>query len=425
MKFSAVVISVAVATSTTSAFTAPSARTTNINRGSSMLFVEMQRSAPATATTTTTTADVPAKVDAEESKESTSSSENSPTAIEEKVAVSTAVELSAAAAAAPKPEPVPVVSSTIPDKNRIQPGRYDTVDRSLAVPFLKRPPLLDGTHAGDFGFDPLGLSEEFDLYTMQEAELRHARLAMLAVVGWPMAELVGPQWLLRENGLAPSVLNGFSIPSFLAVVAVFGAIGFFEYNTVLRRNNDTPSGILHRADMEDVWKYGVAGDYGFDPLNLYSSIGDNAYARKGLREVEISHGRSAMLGITAFAAWEALTGHAIVDSGAMFFHPNLALPGIFAAYQAFGYFYERVDSDTYIRYKMSSEGAARFENLKIGLGMNNNDASPAAVGEGAAGLPDFDGILEFPEKAGAFFETIKEKYSSLEKSYMNNVVRKD
>mmetsp|Transcript_19743 Transcript_19743/g.22593 ORF Transcript_19743/g.22593 Transcript_19743/m.22593 type:complete len:423 (-) Transcript_19743:85-1353(-) len=422
MKFSALVISVAVAASTTSAFTAPSARTAHVNKGSSMLFVEMQRSAPATATTTTTTADVPAKVDTEESS---SSSSNSPTAIEEKVAVSTAVELSAAAAAAPKAEPVPVVTSTIPDKNRIQPGRYDTVDRSLAVPFLKRPPLLDGTHAGDFGFDPLGFSEQFDLYTMQEAELRHARLAMLAVVGWPMAELVGPQWLLREGGCAPSVLNGFTVPSFLAVVAVFGAIGFFEYKTVLRRNNDTPSGILHRADMEEVWKYGVAGDYGFDPANLYSSIGDNAYARKGLREVEISHGRSAMLGITAFAAWEALTGHAIVDSGAMFFHPNLALPGIFAAYQAFGYFYERVESDTYIKYKMSSEGAARLENLKIGFGLNNNDAPSAAVGEGAAGLPDVDAILEFPEKAGAFFTSIQDKYNNLEKSYMNNVVRKD
>jgi len=422
MKFSAVVISVAVAASTTSAFTAPSARTVHLNRGSSKLFVDMQPSAPTTTTTTTTTADVPAKVDAAELKESSS---NSPKAIEEKVAASTAVELEAAAAAAPKAEPVPVVSNTIPDKSKIQPGRYDTIDRSLAVPFLKRPPQLDGTHAGDFGFDPLGLSEEFDLYTMQEAELRHARLAMLAVVGWPMAELLGPQWLLRENGMAPSVLNGFSIPSFLAVVAAFGAIGFFEYKTVLRRNNDTPSGKLHRADMEDVWKYGVAGDYGFDPLNLYSSIGDDAYARKGLREVEISHGRSAMLGITAFAAWEALTGHSIVDSWSIFFHPNLALPSIFAAYQAFGYFYERDENDTYIRYSMSSEGAARFENLKIGLGINSNGAAPAAVGEGAAGLPDFDAILEFPEKAGAFFETIQEKYNSLEKSYMNNVVKKN
>ena len=57
---------------------------------------------------------------------------------------------------------------------------------------MKRPKALDGSHAGDFGFDPLGLTESNDLYTMQEAELRHARLAMLAVVGWPLSELVAP-----------------------------------------------------------------------------------------------------------------------------------------------------------------------------------------------------------------------------------------
>ena len=57
----------------------------------------------------------------------------------------------------------------------INSGRYDGEENSVALPFLKRPPLLDGSHAGDFGFDPLGFTENYDLYTMQEAELRHAR----------------------------------------------------------------------------------------------------------------------------------------------------------------------------------------------------------------------------------------------------------
>merc|ERR1712157_71380 len=184
--------------------------------------------------------------------------------------------------------------------------------------------------------------------------------------------------MLRENGCAPSVLNGFNIPSFLAVVAAFGVIGFFEYKTALRRNDDTTLGKLHRADMEDVWKFGVAGDYNFDPLNLYSSIGDNAYARKGLREVEVSHGRSAMLGITAFAASEALTGHPIVENS-MFFHPNLQLPALVAAYYTFGYFYEMDEESegTFYKVRMSSEGKARWENLKMGLGLAPSGAEPA------------------------------------------------
>lgn len=412
MKFSTVVITVAVAASTTSAFTSPSSRFMNKGPSSMLFSSEMKESAPAVATTTTE--EIP---------------ENDIKEFEEKVAESTAVELKSAAAAAPKEDPVPEIPAlNVIDKSRIIAGRFTpedgSGDMSLAIPFLKRPTKLDGTHAGDFGFDPLGFSEELDLYTMQEAEIRHARLAMLAVIGWPMSELLAPSWLLREGGCVPSVLNGFNPLSFLSVVAVFGAIGFFEYKTSLRRNNDTPSGKMHREDMEEVWDYGVAGDYGFDPLNLYSSIGDNAFARKGLREVEISHGRSAMLGITAFAAWEAMSGHAIVDSASMFFHPNFALPGLFAAYQAFGYFYEMEESDTYIKFKMSSEGSARWENLKMGLGLN---AEPAQVeaGAGSAGLPDLDIITEFPEKASAFFEQIQDKYNTLEKSYMDNVVKKN
>ena len=56
---------------------------------------------------------------------------------------------------------------------------------------------------------------------MQEAEIRHARLAMLAVVGWPMSELLAPSWML-QNGCAPSVLNGVNPISFLAIAGFLG-----------------------------------------------------------------------------------------------------------------------------------------------------------------------------------------------------------
>merc|ERR1712072_1569943 len=36
---------------------------------------------------------------------------------------------------------------------------------------------------------------------------------MLAVLGWPMAELVSPKGLLTESGCAPSILNGFTFAS--------------------------------------------------------------------------------------------------------------------------------------------------------------------------------------------------------------------
>lgn len=220
-------------------------------------------------------------------------------------------------------------------------GRYDSLKRSLTLPFFERPSKLDGSHAGDFGFDPLGFTEEFDLYYMQECELRHARLAMLAAVGWPMSELVAPDWMLQD-GRAPSVLNGVNPLSFLAIVAALGAFGFFEYKTSLRRNVDTKLGDIHRTDMALIWKYGVAGDYDFDPYNLYSILGDDAIGRKALREVEVSHGRYAMVGITYFAAWEALTGNAIVENNPLF-HPSAIVPVAALSYFIWSQFYQVSD----------------------------------------------------------------------------------
>lgn len=57
-------------------------------------------------------------------------------------------------------------------------------------PFLLSPPALDGTYAGDVGFDPLGFAKDkVTLVRMRDAELKHSRLAMLAAAGWPLSEL--------------------------------------------------------------------------------------------------------------------------------------------------------------------------------------------------------------------------------------------
>ncbi len=49
--------------------------------------------------------------------------------------------------------------------------------KSKSMPFMEAQPLLDGSLAGDVGFDPLGLSNingvGLDLYWMREAELKH------------------------------------------------------------------------------------------------------------------------------------------------------------------------------------------------------------------------------------------------------------
>ena len=104
------------------------------------------------------------------------------------------------------------------------------VEVELSVPEFKRPVLLDGTHAGDMGFDPLGLARDTPtLHTYLEAELKHGRLAMLAVVGWVFAELFAESGL-APGGRAPSLLNGglFTLQNFLCTATIFALVSASE-----------------------------------------------------------------------------------------------------------------------------------------------------------------------------------------------------
>lgn len=262
-------------------------------------------------------------------------------------------------AATPKPS----------NPNRLAPGRYDDVDYSITLPFLPRPTGLDGSHAGDFGFDPLGFSDAFDIYYMQECELRHARLAMLAVAGWPLAELLSPKMFLTATGQAPSVLNGFNPITFLTTLTLFAALGFFEFKTAFRSSSSSKFDAVNKEDMADVWEYGIAGDYGFDPANLYNKFGDDPAGRKGMRQLEITQGRYAMLGITGFALIEKLTNAPIVDTFGMFFHPNALLPILGFGYWVWSNIYEVSDLREYpirVQYKLGGEETLRVVKSAVG-----------------------------------------------------------
>jgi len=76
-------------------------------------------------------------------------------------------------------------------------------EKSASIPFLPKPSSLpgDGSIPGDKGFDPLGLSENFDLKWMQEAEIKHGRIAMLAAAGFVAVDL---------GVLAPGAPSGYS-----------------------------------------------------------------------------------------------------------------------------------------------------------------------------------------------------------------------
>ncbi len=63
-------------------------------------------------------------------------------------------------------------------------------EKSKSVPFLPRPAALDGSVVGDVGFDPVGFTSWLPLSYLQEAEIKHCRIAMLATLGWIVADFV-------------------------------------------------------------------------------------------------------------------------------------------------------------------------------------------------------------------------------------------
>jgi hypothetical protein len=196
-------------------------------------------------------------------------------------------------------------------------------------PLLLSPEALDGTMAGDVGFDPLGFAKDKSaLAYFREAEIKHCRLAMLAAAGWPMSELwhvgiadtLGLDSILAAEGRAPSVLNGGLSNEWIIGAAAFSLVvgGLLEFKTMDSQKKDG-----YRP-----------GELSFDPLGLYafrSYFGLDQITEKITREeklararfdmdlCEIKNGRLAMLAITAYAAQEYLSGIPVVQQTPFFF----------------------------------------------------------------------------------------------------------
>ncbi len=160
-------------------------------------------------------------------------------------------------------------------------------DRSPSIPFLPRPPALDGSMVGDVGFDPLGIATEANLARMREAEVRHGRLAMVGTWGWPIA----------EGGLALA-------QRFVPVRSVCTGSGCY-----VDRTEDGRQAALQLSDIGTLcltyWGALFAlATYGelrarqgcfFDPLRLYVDADQHERAR--LQLAEMKHGRLAMCAI--------------------------------------------------------------------------------------------------------------------------------
>lgn len=167
-------------------------------------------------------------------------------------------------------------------------------------------PLHTSSLAGNVNFDPLGLARVYPwsrgeaadaadgvdaLYAYREAELKHARLAMLAAIAYPAQEALNPYLAaqvslpnrLAQGTLSPSLVNGdLSIEALLLLLG-FGA--GLELDQ-LRRPKKRPD---------------LPGDYGL----RVGATGPSDLA--DLSEAEIWNGRLAMIAVVGYTLQELVT----------------------------------------------------------------------------------------------------------------------
>merc|ERR1712228_476120 len=161
------------------------------------------------------------------------------------------------------------------------------VEYSEALPFLVERKNLAG-YVGDVGFDPFGFSDLLPMDWLREAELKHARVCMLATVGFAFTDFYhfpGFDYTTLEAHDACVAAGGMS--QILLWVGLLEVISLIAIDQMLRGSGRAP------------------GDYGFDPIGFASDPAKLA----DLQMKELANGRLAMFAFSGFVTQSALTGH--------------------------------------------------------------------------------------------------------------------
>jgi hypothetical protein len=153
-------------------------------------------------------------------------------------------------------------------------------EREMWYPGAKAPKYLDGSMAGDYGFDPLRLGANPDtLPYLQEAELMNARWAMMAVAGIVFTDATGaPKWWEA------------------------GAVDYGIDTKTLVGTEVVAMGALEAARIRGFMKTGESGAlnmFPFDPAGLDAP---------DKRVKEVKNGRLAMLAFLHCVSSYAVTG---------------------------------------------------------------------------------------------------------------------
>ncbi|CAK0865687.1 unnamed protein product [Prorocentrum cordatum] len=162
---------------------------------------------------------------------------------------------------------------------------------SKAVPFLPVSPALEGYVGEEDGFDPIGMSLAWDIRWLREAELKHGRVAMLAVVGWITTDLGfrvpgEPFANLSTLDAHDAMVKFGSMPQMLCWAGYFEAFGFLAIINAMEGKTDRKPG-----------DFGIRTWYPKDEKGQYE-----------MQLKELRNGRLAMLAFGGIATAGAFSG---------------------------------------------------------------------------------------------------------------------
>merc|ERR1719181_1714383 len=195
--------------------------------------------------------------------------------------------------AAPMRAPVVKMEAVAAVEEEIEPPPFNGVTFAKTLPGI----------TGPLGFfDPLGCASEEGMTEgkirfYREVEVKHGRVAMLASLGFLVAEQFHP--LFGGSIDVPSYIAFQETPLQTFWPAVFFLISIVEVFSVF--TFQTPFGNEPWTIRTDH----VAGDLGFDPMGLKPT---NAAEFKEMQTKELNNGRLAMIGIAGMVVQELISG---------------------------------------------------------------------------------------------------------------------
>lgn len=154
---------------------------------------------------------------------------------------------------------------------------------------------MKGYVGDDVGFDPLRISDYFPMDYLREAELKHARLAMVAFVGFIAPDLGFKIPLFADTPDFSSAtahdtfVDQGSMGLIALCTATFELVSYIALSEMLQGSGRQP------------------GDFGLDPLRFME--GKSEEEMKDMQYKELKNGRLAMFAIGGVVTQAVLTGN--------------------------------------------------------------------------------------------------------------------